>query len=59
MNVLFEAIIVGLFLVPIFWAAEKVVGSYGKWATVFVSGALFHLLAEVSGVNRMYAKMKV
>jgi hypothetical protein len=59
MNVLFEAVIVGLFLIPIYWISQKLVGSYGKWVTVFTAGALFHLVAEVLGINRAYVKMKV
>lgn len=59
MNVFIEAIIVGLLLIPVFWVSEKVVGSYGKLATVFTAGALFHLTAEVLGINRAYVKMKV
>ena len=58
MNVLFEAILVGLFLVPIFWAAEKLVGGYGKWVVVFAAGALFHLAAEFSGINKAYVLTK-
>lgn len=58
MNVLFEALIVGLVLLPIYWAAEKVVGSSGKWVTLFVAGAAFHLLFEVTGLNASYAKTK-
>ena len=58
MNVLLEALIVGLVLIPIYWAAEKAVGSYGKWATIAVAGAVFHLLFEVTGLNAAYVKSK-
>ena len=58
MNVLIEAVIVGLVLLPIYWVAEKVLGSYGKWVTLFVAGAAFHLLFEVTGLNAYYAKTK-
>ena len=58
MNVLIEAIIVGLVLLPIYWVAETVLGSYGKWVTLFVAGAAFHLLFEVTGLNAYYAKTK-
>jgi hypothetical protein len=58
MNVLIEAIIVGLVLLPIYWVAEKVLGSYGKWVTLFVAGAAFHLLFEVAGLNAYYVKTK-
>jgi hypothetical protein len=58
MNVLLEALIVGLVLLPLYWAAEKVVGSHGKWVTLFVAGAAFHLLFEVTGLNAYYVKTK-
>ena len=58
MNVLLEALIVGLVLLPLYWAAEQVVGSYGKWVTHFVAGAAFHLLFEVAGLNAYYVKTK-
>ena len=58
MNVLIEALFVGLILLPLYWVAEKLVGSYGKWVTLFVAGAAFHLLFEVTGLNAYYAKTK-
>lgn len=58
MNVLIEALFVGLILLPLYWVAETVVGSYGKWVTLFVAGAAFHLLFEVTGLNASYAKAK-
>ncbi len=58
MNVLVEALIVGLVLIPIYWATEKVVGGYGKWVTIAVAGAAFHLLFEVLGLNKAYVQMK-
>ena len=57
MNVLFEAVLVGLFLLPLFWATEKL--GFSKWITVFLAGALFHLTAEVTGINKAYTLMKV
>lgn len=57
MNVLLEAIIVGLGLLPIVWAVEKL--GLSKWVTLFVSGVVFHLLAEVTGVNAAYVKSKL
>ena len=58
MNVLLEAIFVGLILLPIYWVVEKLVGKSGKWVTLFVAGAAFHLLFEVTGLNAYYAKTK-
>ena len=48
-----EALVVGLFLVLIF----KIVSLLGRGPamTVFLSGALFHLTCEASGVNAWYA----
>ncbi len=56
MNVFIEAILVGLALLPMFWIVEK--GGYSKWVTVFLSGALFHLVAEVTGINKAYIASK-
>ena len=58
MNVLLEAMFVGLILIPIYWVVEKVVGVQGKWVTLFTAGAMFHLLFEVSGLNKAYAQSK-
>jgi uncharacterized membrane protein YczE len=56
MNVFFEAILVGLFLIPVFWATEKL--GLGKWVTVFLAGVYFHLLAEITGINKAYVMTK-
>jgi hypothetical protein len=53
---LFEAIIVGLLLLPIFWVAEK--AGFSKWVTIFLAGALFHITAELTGINRAYVLTK-
>lgn len=58
MNVLLEAIIVGVFLIPAVWVAEQL-RLPTKWATLFVAGVLFHLVAEVTGVNAAYVKTKI
>jgi len=56
MNVFLEALIVGLFFLPVYWITEK--AGLSKWVTLFLSGVLFHLLAEVSGVNHAYVLSK-
>lgn len=56
MNVILEAIFVGLFLLPVFWITEKL--GMSKWVTVFLAGALFHLVAEFSGINKAYVMAK-
>ena len=56
MHFLFEAILVGLLLLPLYWVVEK--AGFSKWITLFLAGALFHIVLEVTGVNRAYALMK-
>jgi hypothetical protein len=57
MNILLEAILVGLALLPVFWIAQK--AGQRKWVTVFLAGVLFHLIAEVTGVNKAYVRTKI
>lgn len=59
MNVFVEAVIVGVGLIAVFWAVEKLNLGLNKWMTLFVVGAVFHLLAEVTGVNAAYVRSKV
>lgn len=56
MHFLFEAVLVGLFLLPIFYIAEC--ARLSKWVTVFLAGALFHLTAELTGINHAYVLAK-
>jgi hypothetical protein len=56
MNFLFEAILVGLFLLPVFFVVEK--AGFSKWITVFLAGALFHITAELTGINKAYVLTK-
>ncbi len=57
MYFLLEAVLVGLFLLPVFWVAEKF--GMSKWVTVFLAGVLFHITAELTGINRAYVLTKV
>jgi hypothetical protein len=59
MNVFVEALLVGLFLIPAFLLAERLVGAYGKFAVIGVAGSLFHLIAEITGVNKAYVMTKL
>lgn len=58
MNVFFEAVIVGLILIPVYYVAETLFRSYGKVAVIFAAGVLFHLGAEVTGINKAYVLSK-
>jgi hypothetical protein len=57
MYFLLEALLVGLFLLPVYWVAEK--AGFSKWVTVFLAGVLFHLTAELTGINKAYVLTKV
>lgn len=59
MNVLFEAILVGLFLIPMAWIVERVLPGQSKWVKLFAAGALFHLTAEFTGINKAYILSKM
>jgi hypothetical protein len=48
-----EALIVGFFLVLIFMFVRRFLAPA---AAVFVSGALFHIICEFTGVNAWYAR---
>jgi hypothetical protein len=54
---LFEAILVGLLLLPVFWVTEK--AGFSKWVTIFLAGALFHITAELTGINKAYVLTKL
>lgn len=59
MNVFFEALLVGLFLLPMGWTVEKLLPGQSKWVRLFTAGALFHLVAEVLGINKAYVLSKL
>ena len=56
MNFLIEAILVGLLLIPVFFIVEK--AKLSKWVTIFLAGVVFHIFAELSGINRAYVISK-
>ena len=59
MNVFVEAIIVGVGLIAVYWAVEQLNLGLNKWTMLFVVGFVFHILAEVTGVNAAYVKSKI
>lgn len=62
-----EAIAVGLSLVPVFWLTRRFVRQYAtslnendiNLVTVAVSGGLFHILSEESGINNWFLSNSV
>jgi hypothetical protein len=51
-----EAIVVGALLVALYFAAKSMFPKTNEFALVFVVGAAFHLLFEITGLNVWYAK---
>jgi hypothetical protein len=49
-----EALIVGALLVALFFLLSRL--TKNTLLAVFASGALFHIICEVTGVNAWYAK---
>lgn len=52
-TVLFEAFVVGLVLALLYFGVTKFLKPL---PAVFVSGAVFHLMCEYTGLNKWYAK---
>ena len=48
-----EALVVGILLVGLYYILSQY---YKPLPAVFLSGAIFHLLCEITGINRWYAK---
>lgn len=57
-TVLLEAIVVGALLIVVYAAVEFVLQKYQMhpYVLLFLSGALFHLICEYTGVNVWYVR---
>lgn len=55
-TIIIEAIIVGILLIIVFNATQYLLPNQRQLTQLFISGAMFHILCEVSGVNIWYAK---
>lgn len=58
LNLLIEAIFVGIFLIIFFYISDFFMKSYNNiYFTIFLSGFLFHIVSEYSGVNLWYCNL--
>lgn len=55
-TIMIEAIVVGVLLVFLFLLVDKIIPKAPKTALLFITGALFHIICEISGVNIWYVK---
>jgi hypothetical protein len=55
-TVLIEATVVGILLLVLFQIITYLMKKHSLVIRMFITGALFHILCEISGVNAWYAK---
>lgn len=54
-TILTEAIVVGILLIIVFEFTKSILPGSSSFIQLFVCGALFHILCEISGINIWYA----
>jgi hypothetical protein len=55
-TVLIEAIVVGGLLLALFYTVKNIIPTYSEIVQLFITGAAFHILCEISGINLWYVK---
>lgn len=55
-TVLIEAIVIGSLLVLLFNTIKSIIPNYSQMIQLFITGATFHILSEVSGINLWYVR---
>jgi hypothetical protein len=55
-TILIEAIVVGISLILLFNIIQNMTPHYSQNIQLFITGALFHLLCEISGINLWYVE---
>lgn len=54
--VLIEAIVIGILLVLLFNTIKSIIPGYSLIVYLFITGSVFHILCEISGINLWYVK---
>jgi hypothetical protein len=59
-TIIIEAVVVGAFLVAFYEGVDFFIKTYTKsspnmWIKLFITGVIFHILFEVTGVNKWYS----
>ena len=51
-----EAIVVGVFLIVFYYGVEMIMPDHEFYKKLFISGVVFHLIFEYTGINILYVK---
>jgi hypothetical protein len=56
LRILFEALIVGLLLILVYNPINYILKDYDNNLILFISGSIFHIICEYTGINLWYVE---